>query len=290
MSWRTVIISRRCKLDYRMGRMLVRANDVKQIVLSEIAFLVIENPAVSLTGSLLEALTENKTRVIFCDRKHDPVAELVPHHGSHDCTASIKAQIAWTKRNKGLAWQKIVCRKIRTEADLLEELGKTRECELLRGYIGQVLPHDPTNREGHAAKVYFNALFGPDFTRGSECPVNAALNYGYSILLSAFNREISANGCLTQLGIFHDNRFNHFNLSCDLMEPFRVLVDREVLKMKPEQFETEEKYALWRILEKQVRFAGSKQQVSAAIRLYTRRVLQCIGAGTTEDILFYEDL
>ena len=51
---------------------------------------------------------------------------------------------------------------------------------------------DSTNREGHAAKVYFNALFGMSFTRSADTPVNAALNYGYSIILSAFNREVAA--------------------------------------------------------------------------------------------------
>lgn len=50
MSWRTVIIEGRCKLDYRMGYMVVRAAEVKRVFLEEIAVLVVENPAVSLTG------------------------------------------------------------------------------------------------------------------------------------------------------------------------------------------------------------------------------------------------
>ena len=89
---------------------------------------------------------------------------------------------------------------------------------------------DVTNREGHAAKVYFNALFGKDFTRTEECPINAALNYGYALILSCFNREIVSNGYITQIGLFHDNMFNPYNLSSDLMEPYRVVVDRMVKK------------------------------------------------------------
>ncbi len=100
---------------------------------------------------------------------------------------------------------------------------------------------DKTNREGHAAKVYFNALFGMDFSRSKECAINAALNYGYGILLSCFNREVIANGYITQLGLFHNNMFNQFNLASDLMEPFRILVDRIVVKNKPEKFESERK-------------------------------------------------
>ena len=231
MSWRTVVITSRCKLDYKMGFMVVRAEETKKIFLDEIAVLLIENPAVALTGCLLEALVEKKIRVIFCDAKRTPNAELVPYYNSYDCSRKIKAQIAWTDDLKGAVWADIVAEKIRKQADFLAELQKAEEAELLRSYLSQIEAHDATNREGHAAKVYFNALFGMDFTRSEENLINAALNYGYSIILSAFNREIVAHGYLTQLGVFHDNMFNHFNLSCDLMEPFRILVDRKVKSM-----------------------------------------------------------
>lgn len=58
MSWRTVVISNRCKLDLKMGYMVVRGEDTKRVFLDEMAVLMIENPAVSLTGCLLEALIE----------------------------------------------------------------------------------------------------------------------------------------------------------------------------------------------------------------------------------------
>ena len=192
MSWRTVIIEGRCKLDYRMGYMVVRSAEVKRVFLEEIAVLVIENPAVSLTGCLLEALVNRKVRVIFCDSKRNPVSELTPHHGCHDSTARIKAQVNWREDTKAAVWQAIVREKIRKQARLLCELDRQREYEMLCGYIGQVQPLDATNREGHAAKVYFNALFGMDFTRSMDSPINSALNYGYSILLSAI-KEIPHN-------------------------------------------------------------------------------------------------
>lgn len=117
-------------------------------------------------------------------------------------------------------------RKDSKQADTLDQYGKS-EAKLLRKYIEEIEYGDATNREGHAAKVYFNALFGMDFTRTEENSINAALNYGYGILLSAFNREIVMNGYITQIGLFHNNMFNQFNLGSDLMEPFRsLLIDR----------------------------------------------------------------
>lgn len=287
MSWRTVVIASRCKLDYKMGFMVVRAEETKKIFLDEIAILLIENPAVSLTGCLLEALTEKKIRVIFCDAKRNPNAELVPYYHSYDCSRKIKTQMAWTDDLKGAVWADIVAEKIRKQAEFLTELQKESEAALLRSYLSQIEPHDATNREGHAAKVYFNALFGMDFTRSEENLINAALNYGYSILLSAMNREIVAHGYLTQLGIFHDNMFNYFNLSCDLMEPFRILVDRRVKGMELHAFASEEKHLLVNLLNETVTINQTRQTVLNAIKYYCRSIFDALNEGDLSLILFY---
>lgn len=287
MSWRTVVISSRCKLDYKMGYMVVRAEETKKIFLDEIAVLLIENPAVALTGCLLEALVEKKIRVIFCDAKRTPNAELVPYYNSYDCSRKIKAQISWSDDLKGAIWSDIVAEKIRKQADFLKELQKENEASLLRSYLSQMEPRDASNREGHAAKVYFNALFGMDFPRSEENVTNAALNYGYSIILSSFNREIVANGYLTQLGIFHDNMFNHFNLSCDLMEPFRILIDRKVKGMKCSDFTSKEKYFLVDVLNDTVMINKTKQTVLNAIKYYCRSVFDALNEGDLSLLQFY---
>lgn len=287
MSWRTVIITNRCKLDFKMGFMVIRGEDTKRIFIDEIAILLIENPAVSMTGCLLEALVEKKVRVIFCDSKRSPMAELAPYYGSHDASRKVKAQVAWTQEVKGVVWADIISEKIRKQADFLDGLHKHREAELLRSYLGQVELYDTTNREGHAAKVYFNALFGMEFTRSEECVTNAALNYGYGILLSAFNREITACGYLTQLGIFHSNMFNPYNLSCDLMEPFRVLVDRLVKTESFTTFESNEKYELWNLLNHIVHINGTNQTVLNAIKIYTHSVFDALNDADSAQIKFY---
>lgn len=287
MSWRTVVITKRCKLDLKMGCMVIRGEETKRIFLDEIAILLIENPAVSLTGCLLEALVEKKIRVIFCDSKRSPVSELNPYYGSHDDSRKIKAQIGWSKSVKGAVWTDIISEKIRKQAELLDEMCKTREAELIRSYLGQIERYDVTNREGHAAKVYFNALFGMDFTRSEDCITNAALNYGYGILLSAFNREISLCGYLTQLGIFHSNMFNHYNLSCDLMEPFRILVDRLIKNSSFTSFESDEKHQILDLLNNTVFINNSRQTVLNAVKIYTHSVFNALNDADTSKIKFY---
>ena len=290
MSWRVVVIESQSKLDYKMGYLVVRSLDTKRILLDEIAVLMIENPAVSLTGILMEELIVRKVKVIFCDTKRNPIAELIPHHGSHDSSAKIRVQITWNQITKDNIWRDIVSEKIRKQADFLQEIGHEEQAVMLSEYTGQIELADATNREGHAAKVYFNALFGMDFTRSADTPINAALNYGYSMILSAFNREVCANGYLTQLGIFHDNMFNHFNLSSDLMEPFRVLVDRMVYQMQPIEFGKEEKHEMWKLLDQKVEIDGQNQFVMNAIKIYTKSVLDAINEGDSSGMKFYNML
>jgi CRISPR-associated protein Cas1 len=123
-----------------------------------------------------------------------------------------------------------------------------------------------------------------DFTRTTDCSVNSALNYGYSIILSAFTREITANGYITQLGLFHDNMFNQFNLASDLMEPFRVLVDKEVLEMKFEEFEVDEK----RRLNREVVIDGKVQYVNNAVKIYCKSVFDALNENDSSLIRFYK--
>lgn len=287
MSWRTVVISSRCKLDLKMGYMVVRGEEVNRIYLDEIGILMIENPAVAMTGCLLSELVERKIKVIFCDNKRTPQAELVPYYGCHDTARKIRMQIAWTEPVMGAVWGEIVAEKIRNQSAFLRELSHTDASALLEGYLEQIVFQDATNREGHAAKVYFNALFGKEFTRPAETPVNAALDYGYSILLSAFNREIAANGYLTQLGLHHDNVFNRFNLSSDLMEPFRILIDRAVYGAMPKTFEKDTKRLLFNVMNERVQIGESEQTVLNAISIYTRSVLEALNNGDPRVIKFW---
>lgn len=287
MSWRVVVITKRAKLDLQLGKMVVRSDETVKIVLSEIFTILIESTAVSLTTSLIAELAKRKIKVIFCDEKRNPSCELVNYYGSHDTSNKVRKQIAWKQNTKESVWTEIVTEKIRKQKELLELLGK-EESELLSSYLKEITWNDETNREGHAAKVYFNALFGLDFTRTEDNFINAALNYGYSIILSAFTREVVANGYITQLGLFHDNMFNQFNLASDLMEPFRILVDREVAGMNLIQFEHEEKMQLVNILNQEVRIDSRVQYVNNAIKIYCKSVFDALNEDDSALIRFYE--
>lgn len=70
MGWRTVVVSRSSKLDYKLGYMVVRdSENTVRVHISEISVLIIENTASSVTTALLNELTKQKIKVIFCDEK-----------------------------------------------------------------------------------------------------------------------------------------------------------------------------------------------------------------------------
>ena len=288
MSWRTVVISSSAKLDYHMGYMVVRKEEEIKIHISEISNLIIESTAVSLTAALLCELTKKKIKVIFCDEKRNPSSELVSYYGSHDTSAKIRNQIDWTSETKSIMWTEIVREKILNQARHLDRWDLP-EAYMLYDYINEIEFADSTNREGHAAKVYFNALFGKDFTRTEDNSINAALNYGYGILLSAFNREIVANGYITQIGLFHDNMFNQFNLGSDLMEPFRPLVDYIAKALSPQKFEREEKLEILRVLQKEVVIANRREVVNNAIKIYCKSVFDALNEKDPSLIKLYKD-
>ena len=288
MSFRTIVINKRCKLDLRMNYMEVRSDELVKILLDDIELLMIENPAVSMTGCLLEALINKKVKVVFCDARHNPHSELIACYGSHDNSRKIKNQIAWEEQIKGLVWTAIVSEKIKNQATHLQKLQYITESDMLFSYVKEICYRDESNREGHAAKVYFNKVFGMDFNRDKECATNAALNYGYSLLLSTFNKEIVANGYLTQFGLCHDNIYNPYNLSCDLMEPFRIIVDMVVKETQFTKFETEEKHIMLTVLQKEIKIAGTKQVLTNAIKIYVKSVFDALTDRNIERIIFYE--
>ena len=271
MGWRTVIVSKNCKLSYKNNYLIIRSEELKMIHLSEINMIIIENGMVSITSYLINELANNKIKLIICDEKHNPSCEMMPYYGSFNTSKKILNQTKWKNQRKDEVWTKLIKYKIHNQAMLLKKL-EIKNYEKLLEYEEQVELGDKTNREGHAAKVYFNLLYGNDFKRGTEDNTNASLDYGYSILLSIFNKEIVSKGYITQLGINHKNEFNQFNLSCDLMEIFRPLIDEIVYNNREFVFDKEYKYKLINVCNRIIEIEGKQQYLANAIPIFITKV------------------
>lgn len=285
MGFRTVIIKNRAKLEFRLNYLVIRGEAEKKIHISEINTLIVQSTAVSLTASLLNELIKSNIKVIFCDEKCNPSSELLSYYGAHNSTKRIKEQIAWSPAIKAKVWREIIKRKIAEQASHLTEKGFLEQGALLYSYSENVDDNDITNREGHAAKVYFNCLLDGESRQGGGF-TNGCLNYGYAVILSAFNREISACGYLTQLGIWHDNEFNQFNLGCDLMEPFRITIDKLALTIQDGDKEFKKKLA--NVLNFKTKIDGKNTTLDLAIRQYARSVFHALNESDETLIIFPE--
>ena len=276
MSFRTVVVTKQSKISYKNRFLVVKQeSEEKFIHLSEIDTIIVDSISVSISAYLLKELSDNKINIIFCDEKHNPFGELSSYYSRHNTSKQINEQIKWKKLSKDMLWVKIIENKILNQARLLKKI-KSSKYKLLLNYIDEIKIGDKTNREGHAAKVYFNELFGKNFSRNDSNDINAALNYGYAVLLSTFNKEIVSNGYLTQLGIHHKNEFNEFNLTCDMMEPFRIIIDNFVYYNKERKFDSSYKLDIVNIFNNTYKYLGKKYVLKDIIKMYVKNTLDAI--------------
>ena len=289
MSFRTVVITKQSKLSYKNRYLAVKSElEEKYIHLSEIDTIIVDSIAVSISSYLLKELADNKINIIFCDEKHNPFGELNSFYSSHNTSKKILIQTKWNNKQKDELWSLIVKNKIINQALLLNKI-KSENYDLLMSYVNEVRVGDKTNREAHSAKVYFNSLFTKSFIRNANDNINAALNYGYSILLSNFNKEIINNGYLTQLGIHHKSEFNQFNLACDLMEPFRPIIDNFVYYNQTREFDSKYKLDLINIFNNNYKYLSKNYTLKDIIKMYTKNTLDCLSDNKKyKDFTLYE--
>lgn len=198
--------------------------------IEDIGCVVLENQMISISMPLLNELVKNNVAVIICDNKQMPTSMLMGLDINSTQAESLKFQIAVSEPQKKQAWKQIIESKIHNQAILLERYGKGGE-ELKPLYMN-VKSGDADNREGLAARIYWNRLFGEGFKRERDgSPPNAMLNYGYSILRAATARALLGSGLLPNFGIFHKSRYNAFPLADDVMEPYRPFVDDIVYEL-----------------------------------------------------------
>lgn len=233
MEFRSVFVSNPAQLSVRRGQLVIRQEEERSVPMEDLSALLLESRAVSITTAALQELTDHGVTVYLCDETHLPAALVLPMNRHSRQLKLLKGQIAMRRPTQKRVWQGVVMSKISNQARCLSLLGK-EGAEELRELADQVRSGDPDNWEAVAAARYFPALFGAGFTRGEECRVNAALNYGYAILRGAVARHLVIRGLEPCLGIFHHSELNRFNLADDLVEPYRPLVDLYVASHVPD--------------------------------------------------------
>lgn len=289
MSFRIVTISHHCKLEFCLNSLVMRSTEeTKKVIIDEISLLIVECTAVSITAVLMQELINRNIDIIFCDSKRNPNSILLPLYGSHDTVDKVKTQIIWSDVIKKKVWTGIVKEKVKKQGELLKLIG-IEDDNYFTNAVKEITLNDGSNIEAQAAKKYFHLLFGKKFVRKSDTPLNSALNYGYNIILSVFNREIVKNGYITQLGVAHCSVNNQFNLGCDLMEPFRPIVDYVVSKLEiGDDLSTENKHSILMLFSTNLVICGKSYSILNTIEKYSASIFHSLESNNIDLIEFYD--
>lgn len=279
---RTLVFSSPTNLSLRNCQLELSYKDTPNekvtIPIEDIGVIILEHQQTSITLPLLNELTNNNVQVVICNNKGMPNAMLHGMNSNNLQGEILRTQIACGEVLKKQLWKQIVESKIRNQARLLDKIGENGD--VLKVYYSNVKSGDTDNREGIAARVYFQYLFGDNFVRNrDEAGINALLNYGYSILRAATCRAIVSSGLLPAIGIFHHNRSNAFPLADDLMEPYRPFVDEVVYDLAMQgriDLTKETKGELISILYADTLFKNTKRPLSVGLSMTTASMVKCL--------------
>lgn len=276
-----MIITQHSKLSYSNNAMIVQNKDgINQIPLVDMDILLISTTQAVITSALVGKLAESGIKVIFTDNKNELVTETVNYYPNNRSLGTYLQQYEWNDHVKEILWTKIVRSKIINQIKVLKNY--QIDCQDLKNELDKLEINDMTNREAVVARKYFEKLFGNKYSRKDFTPMNAALNYGYSILLSAVNKEIVSAGYVTYLGIHHQSQENMFNFGSDLMEPFRPVVDYWLADKNFLDFTPDIKYGLVDLLNLEIKYNKKQMLLKNAIAKYVRDVIEYLNQETVE--------
>ncbi len=254
-----------------------------KVPLEDINYILIEDSSTILTTRLLAELGKNAISLIVCDERFEPTSIMYPYNYHFKQLDVFSHQLEIDDSIKNEFWNQIVKRKIENSIRVLEMTSKEEfPISKLTEYINEITDGDSKNREGLAAKIYFRSLFGSDFIRFFDDNINAALNYGYTIIASAIIRNLAVYGLNTYLGIHHSSKINNFNLAYDFLEPYRSVIDKFVYDNKddivlPLSFEFRKK--LINLLNEEVLHQNKKYTIEYSIGLLIKSYIKSFSTG-----------
>ena len=213
--------------------------------------------------------------MVVCNHEHLPSGYFGAYDNHTRSSKVIGKQIEKKQAFYDSLWKKIVISKIQNQSLAYLELKNDKQgTGKIHDFVNEVIDGDPSNREGHAAKVYFNLLMGSSFSRGNEdILLNSGLDYGYSIIRSFLARVCVGYGLNTQIGIHHKSEYNRFNLVDDLFEPFRPFVDLVAYRVmeSDEYFTPRHRKSLVNILNMKVKYRNKNMYLSNALENYVEQ-------------------
>ncbi len=296
MSWRILIISKPSRLSLKQAQLCIRQHDKDgaqmeySVPMEDIAICIVESLQVTITSQCLHAFTQANIAMVSCGENHHPSGIQLPLSGHHRQSHIAQLQLGASATLKKRLWQKMVRNKILNQACCLD-MHQQKGATYLRELAQNTASGDRNNCEAQAAAFYFKALLGAQFFRGRDDSINHALDYGYAIMRALMARAVVAAGLIPNLGIFHHNQLNSFNLVDDCMEILRPVVDFFV-RSEMENIKNSDTYdlsldmrqQLVALLTKEVLIQDKLQTCVSASLLYTQMLVRCFKDNSADSL------
>lgn len=272
MSWRILYVESSDTLQLYLDNVKVVKSDQEFLIpISDLHTIILDNYKILLSVHLINALASANVNVVLCGVNHIPNTTIHPISGHSQSPQILKKQINWDSKFKLNMHKLIIKNKISNQIKTLEKICFDYNLiSHLNSFLDNVLPGDVNNREGLVSKMYFRKLFGDNFKRFNDDVINAGLNYGYAILRSQISKTIIAKGLNPSLGIFHIGRENLYNLSDDIIEPFRPIIDIWVKQnlMDSNEFTREHRLKIIEQTLVDIKINNQKQTFFNALNMY----------------------
>ena len=149
-------------------------------------------------------------------------------------------QYSLTDNEEFLMAQKLVKNKVMNQLALIEESGKLKNSKEFEKNIFNQIEMATTNQqllgiEGNMAKQFFSMYFSDikwrrRSPRTKQDIPNFLMDAGYTFLFNFTEALLKLHGFDSYKGFYHKLFFQRKSLACDIMEPMRCLIDKQILK------------------------------------------------------------
>lgn len=284
MSFRQLIVAKQSHLSITDNKISVKQDEhINLIPLEDITIIIIDSVSVTFSSVFISECSKKCITILICGSNHMPTSVVTPINHHYRPFQVINFQIDASERFKDIMTEQLLKSKISNQIKVIENVNNDDNAlQLLNKYHHELKGSDEINREGTAAKVFFNSLYGGDFVRFAEDNVNVALNYGYGVLRSSVTRYINTYGLCAYLGVKHCGKTNPFNLTYDLIEPFRPIVDYYVSQnifQLEHTFPLTVRKELVNLLNASIEVNGKSVTVQYAIDLLVKSYLRALEYG-----------
>lgn len=267
MAFRNLYIESDVHLSIKNEQLVLQKDEEYTFPLEDINSICIDSLKTNISTYTLRKIVEHDIVLYICDEKHMPTGILLGTSNYSRKLRNLKRQLDMPKPVLKRIWQEIVKQKISNQARVLKLLDFETEYNSLMNMRDAVLSGDSTNIEARAAALYFKTIFGNDFTRRKDDFYNSALNYGYAIVRGMISRSLVMYGFEPSMGIFHHSQLNAFNLSDDIIECFRPLVDLYIINNieLQENLDSSTKRKIYNVINTLMLIDGKSYNISTAI-------------------------